>query len=67
MQILWNHWKRKILDSQFWCEHQDDAPEDFWPALLNLEDKQDFWFKRSNKDLSSKFIELNSIIDLFFK
>ena len=47
MQILWNHWKRKILDSQFWCEHQDDAPEDFWPALLNLEDKQDFWFKRS--------------------
>ena len=64
MQILWNHWKRKILDSQFWCEHQDDAPEDFWPALLNLEDKQDYWFTRSNRLL--KFIEPNFKVYLFF-
>ena len=55
MQILWNHWKRKIIDSQFWCEHQDDDPEDFWPALLNLEVNKDSWLYRRSKIIGSLY------------
>ena len=73
---MWNHWKRKIIDSPFWCEHQDDDPEDFWPALINLEkpDPPNIYPRRSNimfmhllitKYLKSKIIiEFSEVFDI---
>ena len=32
--IIWSSFKRKVMESSFWCHHKGDNVEDFWQSLL---------------------------------
>ena len=34
MALMWPAVKTKIMNSAWWCKHQEDKPDDFWPSLL---------------------------------